>query len=588
MIRKLTNYISAHKLQFAGALILAAGTILAGIGLMSTSGYLISRAAERPMIVDLFMVTAGVRFFGISRAVVRYFERVVSHDLTFKILLSMRTQLYNQIEAFSQRWLMSKRPGELLSSITSDIETLQNVYLRVISPVIVATIISIITFAGLAFYNITLASVTLAFFIINGTAVPCLAAYLAKGRGKEDVDTRTRMKVFLVDRLQGLQDLIWMSRKKNTMAEFDEMQEKLKQIQHKNAGTSGLVEGLNNLMAHTAMFSVLVLAIPLVINGEIKGVMLATLTLGVLSSFEALQGLANAFVQHESSEEAAGRLFSLAQEVPGTSAATSAGTSAATSSGTPVAPQRMKEPAGKNISLSFNDVSFYYHDKKDVLKNISFTLFVGSKTAIVGPTGSGKSTLVNLLLGFWHPNQGKIMAERDDIRQLDMEKYRNLFGIVSQDAYIFNRSLRENLLLANPDATDKQLIEILQAVGLTSFANNLGMEPGTQGMRFSGGERQLFAMARALLKDNSIWVFDEPTAHMDVNTERKLLDTLWEVRGKRTFLLITHRLIDMEKMDQIIVMDKGSIAEKGTHLDLLERKGFYARMHDHQMQLIID
>jgi len=588
MIRKLTNYISAHKLQFAGALILAAGTILAGIGLMSTSGYLISRAAERPMIVDLFMVTAGVRFFGISRAVVRYFERVVSHDLTFKILLSMRTQLYNQIEAFSQRWLMSKRPGELLSSITSDIETLQNVYLRVISPVIVATIISIITFAGLAFYNITLASVTLAFFIINGTAVPCLAAYLAKGRGKEDVDTRTRMKVFLVDRLQGLQDLIWMSRKKNTMAEFDEMQEKLKQIQHKNAGTSGLVEGLNNLMAHTAMFSVLVLAIPLVINGEIKGVMLAALTLGVLSSFEALQGLANAFVQHESSEEAAGRLFSLAQEVPGTSAATSAGTSAATSSGTPVAPQRMKEPAGKNISLSFNDVSFYYHDKKDVLKNISFTLFVGSKTAIVGPTGSGKSTLVNLLLGFWHPNQGKIMAERDDIRQLDMEKYRNLFGIVSQDAYIFNRSLRENLLLANPDATDKQLIEILQAVGLTSFANNLGMEPGTQGMRFSGGERQLFAMARALLKDNSIWVFDEPTAHMDVNTERKLLDTLWEVRGKRTFLLITHRLIDMEKMDQIIVMDKGSVAEKGTHLDLLERKGFYARMHDHQMQLIID
>ena len=572
MIRKLINYISAHKLQFAGALILAAGTILAGIGLMSTSGYLISRAAQRPLITDLFMVTAGVRFFGISRAVVRYFERVVSHDLTFKILLSMRTQLYDQIEAFSQKWLMSKRPGELLSGITSDIETLQNVYLRVISPVIVAIVIGFITFAGLAFYDITLASVTLAFFIINGTAVPCLAAYLAKGRGIEDVDTRTKMKVFLVDRLQGLQDLIWMGRKKNTMAEFNEMQGKLKQIQHKNAGTSGLVEGLNSLMAHTAMFSVLVLAIPLVVNGEIKGVMLAALTLGVLSSFEALQGLANAFVQHEASEEAASRLFSLAQEVPGISAST----------------PKMKEPAGKNMSLSFRDVSFYYHDKEDVLKNISFSLSVGSKTAIVGPTGSGKSTLINLLLGFWQPTQGQIMADRDDIQQLDMDKYRNLFGVVSQDAYIFNRSLRENLLLANPDATDQQLIGILQAVGLTSFANNLAMEPGTQGMRFSGGERQLFALARALLKNNSIWVFDEPTAHMDVNTERKLLNTIWEVRQKRTFLLITHRLIDMEKMDQIIVMNKGNIAEKGTHFDLLERKGFYARMHDHQMQLIRD
>ena len=572
MIRKLTSYISAHKLQFAGALILAVGTILAGIGLMSTSGYLISRAAQRPLITDLFMVTAGVRFFGISRAVVRYFERVVSHDLTFKILLSMRTRFYDQIEAFSQKWLMSKRPGELLSGITSDIETLQNVYLRVISPVIVAAIIGFITFASLTFYDISLASVTLAFFIINGTAVPCLAAYLAKGRGREDVDTRTKMKVFLVDRLQGLQDLIWMGRKKNTMAEFNEMQDKLKQIQHKNAGTSGLVEGLNSLMAHTAMFSVLVLTIPLVVNGEIKGVMLAALTLGVLSSFEALQGLANAFVQHEASEEAASRLFSLAQEVPGISAST----------------PKMKEPAGKNMSLSFRDVSFYYHDKEEVLRNISFSLSVGSKTAIVGPTGSGKSTLINLLLGFWQPTQGQIMAERDDIRQLDMEKYRNLFGVVSQDAYIFNRSLRENLLLANPDATDQQLIEILQAVGLTSFANNLAMEPGTQGMRFSGGERQLFALARALLKNNSIWVFDEPTAHMDVNTERKLLNTIWEVRQKRTFLLITHRLIDMEKMDQIIVMNNGKIAEKGTHFDLLERNGFYARMHYHQMQLIRD
>ncbi len=580
MTGKLVNYISAHKLQFAGALILAVGTILAGMGLMSTSGYLISRAAQRPLIVDLFVVTAGVRFFGISRAVIRYFERVVSHDLTFKILLSMRTQFYRQIEAFSQKWLMSKRPGELLSLITSDIETLQNVYLRVISPVIVAAVISIITIGGLAFYNITLAIVTLAFFIINGTMVPYLAACLAKGRGKENVDTRAKMKVFLVDRLQGLQDLIWMGRKKNTMAEFDEMQEKLNQIQHKNAGTSGLVEGLNNLMAHTAMFSVLVLSIPLVANGEIKGVMLAALTLGVLSSFEALQGLANAFLQHEASEESASRLFSLTQEVSASPTHTSVYNSTDT--------LKMKEPAAKNISLSFDDVSFYYNEKEHVLKNITFFLSAGSKTAIVGPSGSGKSTLANLLLGFWHPTKGKIMADSDDIRQLDMEKYRLLFGIVSQDAYIFNRSLRENLMLANPDATDQQLVEILQMVGLTSLANNLAMEAGTQGMRFSGGERQLFAMARALLKNNFIWLFDEPTAHMDANTERKLLNTLWKVREKRTFILITHRLIDMEKMDQIIVMNKGRITEMGTHLDLLERKGYYARMYDYQMQLIRD
>jgi ABC-type multidrug transport system fused ATPase/permease subunit len=446
------------------------------------------------------------------------------------------------------------------------------------------------------------------------------------------------MKVFLVDRLQGLQDLLWMGRKHQTMAEFNEMQNKLDQIQYKNAGTSGFIEGLNNLIAHTAMFTILVLSFPLIANGEMKGVLLAALTLGVLSSFEAFQGLANAFVQHEDSEEAANRLFSLArEEVPGggTSASASAGppadtsasssdrksavtsagnseagiktspsasssdrTSVVTSAGsTPpdsksvansAGSLRMEDPSFKNMSLSFDNVSFYYSYKEDVLKNISFSLPAGSKTAIVGPTGSGKSTLVNLLLGFWHPTRGKIMAGNHDIRQMVMEKYRNSFGIVSQDAYIFNRSLRENLLLANPDAADKQLSEMLREVGLTSFASNLDMEPGTHGMRFSGGERQLFAMARALLKNNSIWIFDEPTAHMDAHTERKLLNTLWKVREKRTFLLITHRLIDMDKMDQIIVMNKGSIAERGTHLQLLQRDGFYARMHDYQMQLIRD
>lgn len=573
MINRLLSYISNHKLQFTLALLLAAGTILAGIGLMSTSGYLISRAAQRPMIVDLFMVTAAVRFFGISRAVIRYFERVVSHDLTFKILHSMRVDLYRKFDSFSQKWLMERRSGDLLSGIVSDIETLQNVYLRIISPVIVAAVISILTFAGLAFFDLTIAITVLAILVFNGVAVPYLSLQLARGRGKADITTRTQLKIFLVDRLQGLQDLLWMGRKNDTLDEFNQLQNNLDDIQTRNAGASGITEGLNTLLSHLAMFTVLMLAIPLVINGDIKGVWLAALTLGVLSSFEAVQGLANAFIQYENSQEASERVFSMAES----------GKDFAVSENE----NHIEVPQGK-FEIGFRNVSFSYNTENITLNNISFDLTAGSKTAVVGPTGSGKSTLVNLLLGFWKPDKGQILANDINIHDLDLELFRKRFGTVSQDSYIFNRSLRENLLIANPDAKDKQLKAVLHKVGLGEFAENLDIQPGSHGMRFSGGERQLIALARVFLKESDFWIFDELTAHMDVVTERKVLDAIWSNLENRSLLIITHRLVNMEKMDQIIVMQKGHIAEVGTHADLLEKQDLYAKMHRQQMQIIND
>jgi ATP-binding cassette, subfamily C, bacterial CydC len=573
MIKKLIGYIAPHKRQFAMALLIACGTILAGIGLMTTSGYLISRAAQRPLIVDLFMVTAGVRFFGVSRAVIRYFERIVSHDLTFKILHSMRNHLYRKFDSFSQRWLMGNRPGDLLSGIVTDIETLQNVYLRIISPVVVAVIISVLTFWGLTLFNTTLAFSTLGFLAINGILVPLITARIACGRGIKEIATRTTMKVFLVDRIQGLQDLIWLGQKKNTTGEFDSMQNSLNEIQSKNAGTSGMAEGLNTLLSHLAMFTVLVLAIPLVLNGEIKGVWLAAITLGVLTSFEAVQGLANAFIQYENSTEAANHLFSLSEEESSTAG---------------LSQKNANILINKPANIIFKDVSFSYNVENITLENISFAIPEGSKTAIIGPTGSGKSTLINLLLGLWHPDGGEILVNHTNLRNVDLEIFRSKLGVVAQDSYIFNRSLRENLLISNPEATDEELTEALDKVGLSTFAHSLDMEPGTHGMRFSGGERQLFSLARVLLKKSDVWVFDELTAHMDVNTERKTLNTIWNHLGSKTLILITHRLVNMEKMDQIIIMQKGKIAETGTHAGLLSQNGIYAKMRLQQNELIRD
>ncbi len=568
---KVIGYIRQHKAAFAGAVLLATGTILAGIGLMSTSGYLISRAAQRPMIVDLFMVTAGVRFFGISRAVVRYFERVVSHDLTFKILLAMRMNFYRQIDSFSQKWFMTRRPGDLLTGVTSDIETLQNVFLRIVSPVIVAFLIGSLTFWGLTFFDVKIAFITLLFFMLNGVVSPLIIAWLVRGRGKKEVQTRSKLKVFLVDRLQGMQDLSWMGQQKNSRDSFNQMQAELDHIQRKNAGISGLAESLNNLLSHLAMFFVLIMAIPLVMNGEIRGVVLAALILGVLSSFEAFQGLANAFIQYENSDEASKRLFSLAENDK-----------------TDPIPPTTSNKTLQDIpeSISFQHVSFSYDGDTPTLKDVSFSIPAGSCTAIVGPTGSGKSTLLNLLLRFWPPDSGSIKAGEYDVNRLEETNYRSLFGVVSQDNWVFNRSLRENLLLAKPEATDEELIESLIQVGLDHFAHDLDMEPGTQGMRFSGGERQLLALARAWLRHSDIWIFDEVTAHLDANTERKVLDTLWSLKGNKTLLMVTHRLVDMEKMDEILVMSGGQIVEKGTHAELYSQKGIYARMFDLQKEVL--
>ncbi len=573
MLKRLTSYIKPHRKLFIVAVLLAIGTILAGIGLMTTSGYLISRAAQRPLIVDLFMVTAGVRFFGISRGVVRYFERLLSHDLTFRILLTMRTNLYRKFNAFTQRWLMGRRTGDLLSGVISDVETLQNVYLRLISPAIVAIVVTLLTFAGLVVFDLWLALTTLFFLVVSGTLIPWLAVKLSTGWGKRDVIVKSRIKVFLADRLQGLQDLIMLGQKKNSTAELALLQDELDSIQNRNAGTQGMTEGLTSLLANLAMFSVLIMAIPMVTNGEIRGVWLAALTLGVLSSFEAVQGLANAFIQYEASNEAAERLFSMADQGEHE---IEAGTS--------------KEVVGfsENDEIRFEKVAFSYSVENATLSNISFALRAGTATAIVGPTGSGKSTLVNLLLKFWKPDSGIITLNRENINDCDTKQYRQLFGVVAQDAYIFNRSLRENLLIARPNATDIQIRKVLGSVGLERFGQDPDWEPGNQGMQFSGGERQLFAMARTMLKNPEVWIFDEPTANMDVGTERKILNLIRSVTEGKTVLMITHRLVDMDRMDQILVMHNGTIAERGTHHELLNNKSNYYRMYQQQMQVLRD
>jgi ATP-binding cassette subfamily C protein CydC len=567
-MRNLLYYLKEHKLQFAGALALGIATVLAGIGLMSSSGYLISRAAQRPMLVDLFVVTAAVRFFGISRAVVRYAERVVSHDLTFKILSDMRSRLYRKLDALSLTWMMGQKSGDLLARLVGNVDTLQNVYIRILAPSVTAVVISGLTFTGLCYFDLSLAITTLAFLAFSGVVIPLLATGLEKGTGSKDVSLKSGLKAWFVDRLAGLQDILWLGQKQNSEREAAEVQQQINAIQKRNAGLSGILEGLHILAAHMGMFTVLILAIPIVLDGNIPGVMLAMLTLGVLSSFESVQNLGNAFLHLNKYRQSSARIHTITDH-----------------------PVEMTEPPRTgnipiNHPIIFENVSFSYEAEYITLQDISFTIPRYSKIAIVGPSGSGKSTLVNLLLRFWDPHAGKILLNNSDIRDYHPEVLRSLFAVVSQDAYVFQRSVRENLLMADPSANDQQLRGVLEKTGLGVLAKDPDLKTLNPGTRLSGGEKRLLTLARALLKDAPIWILDEPTANLDVKTERKMLDTIRAATEKRTVILITHRLLDMEKMDEILVMHQGRIIEKGTHSQLLAGNSFYKRMIHYQMSLV--
>lgn len=553
--------------KIALSLFLACGTVMAGIGLMSTSGYLISLAALRPMIVDLFMVTAAIRFFGISRAVVRYFEKVVSHDLTFRIMINLRRMLFDKINERPLVWLMGKRPGDLLARLISDTDTLQNACVRLALPVLVAIIISSITVIALWILSPGAALATFATLAVSGAGMPIIAIKMATGRDVSDNAIKTSLKVLLIDKIQGMQELAWMASEQHTREQIENLQQSIDSIQKKNAGISGILEGLNSLISNTGMVLALIIISPMVLTGQINGAVLALVTLGVLSSFEAVIPLGQAFLNLGNAKEAFRRVSEITAAEKWQ-----------------VDEQNIKNQPGL-CNIKFNKVGFSYHPENITLNNISFEVPFGSKTAIVGPSGSGKSTLVNLLLRFWETNQGAISFGNTNISKLNKEALRSNFCLVQQDAFIFNRSLRENLLIAKPDATLQELKEVMHAVALSAFTNKLDMAPGSHGLKLSGGERQLLAMARALLKNAPVWVMDEPTANLDVNTERLIINTMWKNCPDKTLILITHRLIDMEYMDQIIVMNRGRIEEKGTHHQLLAKGGLYAKMYQLQLQI---
>jgi ABC-type multidrug transport system fused ATPase/permease subunit len=308
----------------------------------------------------------------------------------------------------------------------------------------------------------------------------------------------------------------------------------------------------------------LLFSIPLVSTGHIDGVYLAVIALVAMASFEAIAPLPLAAQFMESNLQSARRLFEVVDAIPEVQD-----------------PPNTISP-GEGFDLQVRNLNFQYPNSGLVLRGISFDLPSGKRLAIVGPSGSGKSTLVNLLMRFWEVEQGAILLSGRDIQCFDQEVVRSMISLVPQSVYLFSASLRENLLLANPGASDREIIQAAQQAGIHDFIEGLpqGYETwvGDQGVRLSAGERQRIAIARSLLRPAALLILDEATANLDTLSEKRILQALFESSVGRSILMITHRLVGMEAMDEILVLDGGRIVERGHHQALLEAGGLYSRI----------
>ena len=580
---RLLRFLAPFKGKVALSVLMSTATILSGVGLMSASAYIISAAAMHPSIAELQIAIVGVRFFGISRGVFRYLERYISHLTTFQLLASMRTWFYQALEPLAPASLLRYRSGDLLTRILGDIELLESFFVRSVSPPLTSVLVTGIIYVFLAQFETRLAMAWLFFMVLAGVIVPLVNRSLGSGYGKKLVFQRSSMNAGIVDCIQGLPDLFAFGQEERLLKQIIDENQSLITIQKRMSSLASLQNILSGLMANLGMWVVLILAIPLVLSGQMDGVYLTVVILAALTGFEAVSPLPLAALYLENNLQAARRLFEVVD-------------SYAT-----IQDPSNPLPLSGEFELEVKNLSFQYPSPSNsqvqenmdwVLKDISFLLPRGKRLAIVGSSGAGKSSLINLLLRFWDYQKGEILLTNQDLHLFGQDDIRSCIALIPQNIYLFSTSIRENIRMGNPRASDSEIMLAAKQARIHNFIETLpeGYDTwiGEQGLLLSGGERQRLAIARALLRladleqSASLLILDEATANLDPITESEVLSSIYAQSNGTSTLVATHRLAGMEMMDEILVLDKGEIVERGCHNDLMNANGFYRRLWDIQ------
>ncbi|MGF0174796.1 thiol reductant ABC exporter subunit CydD [Streptomyces sp. Marseille-Q5077] len=538
------------------ALVLGSLALGSAVGLMATSGWLISRASQQPPVLYLMVAVTATRAFGIGRAVFRYAERLVSHDAVLRMLADTRVAVYRRLERLAPAGLRRTRRGDLLSRLVADVDALQDYWLRWLLPAAAATVVSAGAVGFTAWLLPEAGAVLAAGLLAAGAGVPLLTGAVARRAERRLAPARGELATRVTDLLSGTAELTVAGALPCRKAEVRRADGTLTRIASRAASATALGDGLTALICGLTVAATTLVGAQGVADGRLGGVTMAVVVLTPLAAFEAVLGLPLAVQYRQRVRKSAERVYEVLD-----------------------APEPVREPArprqtpASPFPVAVRGLTARHAGQdRDALAGLDLTLEQGRRIAVVGPSGSGKTTLAQVLLRFLDSDAGSYTLGGVDAHALDGDDVRRLVGLCAQDAHLFDSSVRENLLLARKDATEAELRDALHRARLLDWADGLpdGLDTlvGEHGARLSGGQRQRLALARALLADFPVLVLDEPAEHLDLPTADALTADLLAATEGRTTLLITHRLAGLEAVDEVVVLDEGRVAQRGTFAEL--------------------
>ncbi|MGZ5600259.1 MAG: thiol reductant ABC exporter subunit CydC [Methylobacter sp.] len=541
-----------HGAWLAGGIVLSLLTALASIALLTLSGWFISASAIAGLVVldgntlafNFMLPAAQIRALAITRTAGRYGERVMTHEATFRVLAGIRSWFFQQLIPLVPGSLSAMRSGDLLSRMTADIDALDALYLRLVAPAVVAAVGVTAVTVFLAYYAPAISLTTGLMLMIASIWVPWLFNRLGHAGAEEIVVLAANFRIRQVDMIQGLADLVAnqaYGRFSTFLGQFSDL---MIDIQRRNNRLSAIASALTLLLSQLTLLMALVLAAIAVKDGLLSGPDSAVVVFCVIAAFELVTPLPQAMQMLGKTQKSARRIRQVAEMPPTITP--------------PVKPLALPE----RYDLQLNDVSFRYSDQQGkVLNNISLTIPQGGKVAIVGPSGSGKTTLLQLLMRYYDPEQGSILLAGQAISQFDADELMTCFGVLSQRSQLFAATIKENLLIAKPDATATELNAAIKAAGLEIFIGYLpeGLETwvGESGVKVSGGEARRIALARLYLKNAPVLILDEPTEGLDSETERDVFTSLADFAKDKTVIMVTHREAGLGLVDSVYGMEQG-------------------------------